>query len=191
MTTQIRLDKDTRRERIAAMLRQDPGRTDRSLAEAFGVSVATVRLDRRMLGIPQMRDRLEAAVQGASEHLRDMEIIALEKGENGLALVHTTDEMTGADGIVPAEKLYGISAELAQTVVDQPFAPTQVGNIKYKTPCGSGAQLAVRAKVVRMHGSKQYIYVQIITKDIEIFRAKFIMNVAGRDKGAMDGKNSG
>lgn len=99
--------------------------------------------------------------------------------------------MTGADGIVPAEKLYGISAELAQTVVDQPFAPTQVGNIKYKTPCGSGAQLAVRAKVVRMHGSKQYIYVQIITKDIEIFRAKFIMNVAGRDKGAMDGKNSG
>lgn len=191
MTTQIRLDKDTRRERIAAMLRQDPGRTDRSLAEAFGVSVATVRLDRRMLGIPQMRDRLEAAVQSASEHLRDMEIIALEKGKNGLALVHTTDEMTGADGIVPAEKLYGISAELAQTVVDQPFAPTQVGNIKYKTPCGSGAQLAVRAKVVRMHGSKQYIYVQIITKDIEIFRAKFIMNVAGRDKGAMDGKNSG
>lgn len=192
MKTKSRLDKDTRRQRMAAMLHHDPGRTDRDLAEAFGVSVATIRLDRKMLGIPQMRSRLEAAVQNTpGSHLRDVDIISLEKGKDGLALVRTTDEMTDAAGIVPASKLYGIAADLAQTVVDLPFAPTQVGNIKYKTPCGSGVQLVVKARVAHMHGNKQYIYVQITTKETEIFRAKFIMNVLGEDKGDTDGKNSG
>ena len=192
METKRRLDKDTRRERMAAMLHHDPGKTDRDLAEAFGVSVATVRLDRKMLGIPQMRNRLERAVQSAAgESLHDLEIISLDKGREGLALVRTTEEMTDAAGIVPASKLYGMAAELAQTVVDEPFAPTQVGNIKYKEPCGSGVQLVVKAKVAHMHGRKQYIYVQITTKGREIFRAKFIMNVLEEDEGDTDGKNSG
>lgn len=139
MDKKRRLDKDTRRERMAAMLHHDPGKTDRDLAEAFGVSVATVRLDRKMLGIPQMRNRLEAAVQNtAGESLHDLEIISLEQGREGLALVRTTDEMTDAAGIVPASKLYGMAAELVQTMMNRSFSPTQVGNIKYKQPCGSG-----------------------------------------------------
>ena len=192
MKSKRRLDKDIRRERMAAMLHHDPGRTDRDLAEAFGVSVATVRLDRKMLGIPQLRSRLEAAVQGTlGEESHDLNIISLEKGRDGLALVRTTEDMTDASGIVPASKLYGMAAELAQLVVDQTFAPTQVGNIKYKCPCGSGVQLVVRATVAHSQGSKQYIYMKISTKDTEIFRAKFIMNVLTENEGDMDGKNSG
>ncbi len=192
MKSKRRLDKDIRRERMAAMLHHDPGRTDRDLAEAFGVSVATVRLDRKMLGIPQLRSRLEAAVQGTlGEESHDLNIISLEKGKDGLALVRTTEDMTDASGIVPASKLYGMAAELAQLVVDQTFAPTQVGNIKYKCPCGSGVQLVVRATVAHSQGSKQYIYMKISTKDTEIFRAKFIMNVLTENEGDMDGKNSG
>lgn len=192
MDKKRRLDKDTRRERMAAMLHHDPGKTDRDLAEAFGVSVATVRLDRKMLGIPQMRNRLEAAVQNtAGESLHDLEIISLEQGREGLALVRTTNEMTDAAGIVPASKLYGMAAELVQTMMNRPFSPTQVGNIKYKQPCGSGVQLVVKAKVAHRHGSKQYVYVQITTRDTELFRAKFIMNILDEDEGDTDGKNSG
>lgn len=192
MDKKRRLDKDTRRERMAAMLHHDPGKTDRDLAEAFGVSVATVRLDRKMLGIPQMRNRLEAAVQNtAGESLHDLEIISLEQGREGLALVRTTDEMTDAAGIVPASKLYGMAAELVQTMMNRPFSPTQVGNIKYKQPCGSGVQLVVKAKVAHRHGNKQYVYVQITTRDTELFRAKFIMNILDEDEGDTDGKNSG
>lgn len=192
MKTKRILDKDIRRERMAAMLQHDPGKTDRDLAEAFGVSVATVRLDRKMLGIPQLRNRLEAAVQGSlGDQVHDLEIISLEKGKDGLALVRTTDEMTDPSGIVPASKLYGMATELAQLVVDQTFLPTQVGNIKYKSPIGSGEQLVVRATVAHRHGSKQYIYMKISTKDTEIFRAKFIMNVLTENEGDRDGKNSG
>ena len=48
-----KLDKDTRLKRIAEVLREDPSKTDGDLAALFGVSVATIRLDRRFLGIPQ------------------------------------------------------------------------------------------------------------------------------------------
>ncbi len=191
MEQDVRLDKDVRRAHMADLLRHDPGKTDQSLAALFGVSVATIRLDRRMMGIPQMKERLEAALQtSAGEPSHDLDVISLEKGKFGLAFLHTAEENTAMSGIVPAEMLYGMAAELATLVVGQPFAPTQVGNIKYKTPVAMGTKLVAQAKVAHMRGNKQYIYVQIATKDTEIFRAKFIMNVIGHE-GDADGKNSG
>lgn len=190
MEQDVRLDKDVRRAHMADLLRHDPGKTDQSLAALFGVSVATIRLDRRMMGIPQMKERLEAALQtSAGEPSHDLDVISLEKGKSGLAFLRTAEE-NAVPGIVPAEMLYGMAAELASMVVGQPFAPTQVGNIKYKTPVERGVRLVAQAKVAHMRGNKQYIYVQIATKDTEIFRAKFIMNVIGHE-GDVDGKNSG
>lgn len=193
MERDVRMDKNERRAAVARMLSREPSKTDRELADAFGVSVATVRLDRKMLGIPQMKDRLEAAVAGAgtADSFHDMTIIALEKGKSGLALVKATEEMASEGGIIPAERLYGISAELARAVIGEPFAPTQVGNIKYKTPCGAGVQLVASARVSHMRGSRQYIHVQITTKETEVFRAKFIMNVLNENEGDWNGKNSG
>lgn len=178
MEQAVRLDKDKRRDRIAEILQRDPGKTDQCLAEFFGVSVATIRLDRRMRGIPQLRERLEAAVQtAASEDCPELEILELVHGESALAVLRTTAEMAGASGIVPAEKLYGVAAALANALVGHPFAPTQVGNIKYKTPAGSGRMLLVKAHITRMRGSRQYIYVEMSENSEEVFRAKFIMNV--------------
>lgn len=189
MDQNVRLDKDVRRAHMADVLRQDPGKTDQSLAALFGVSVATIRLDRRMMGIPQMKERLEAAIH-PEKPSRDMEIISLEKGKVGLALLHTAEEGNQKEGFIPAERLYGLAAKLAALVVGEPFAPTQVGNIKYKKPVSSGERLVAQAKVTHMRGTKQYIYVTIATKDTEIFRAKFIMNVIGHE-GEENGKNSG
>lgn len=189
MDQNVRLDKDVRRAHMADLLRHDPGRTDQSLAALFGVSVATIRLDRRMMGIPQMKERLEAALHPAKPS-RDMEIISLEQGKMGLALLHTAEDGKSDDHIVPAERLYGLSAKLAALVVGEPFAPTQVGNIKYKKPVPAGERLVAQAKVTHMRGNKQYIYVTMSTKDTEIFRAKFIMNVIGHE-GEENGKNSG
>lgn len=193
MKSEVRLDKDKRRAAMADRLRRDPGQTDQSLAAFFGVSVATVRLDRKMLGIPQLRDRLEAAVQTALTEAKGcgLEILELEKGKRGLALFAAAEDMADAAGMIPAERLYGISASLARAVLDEPFAPTQVGNIKYKLPAKSGMQLVVKAKVSRMRGDKQYIYVQITAKETEVFRAKFIMNAAKQNEGDTDGKDCG
>ena len=155
--------------------------TDQDLSEILGVSVATVRLDRQTLGIPQLRDRMQKMAQDVSSQpmdLRsDVQILDLTPGEKGIALMTTTDSMLNSAGFIPAERLYGMAAGLAEAVVNKPFESTQVGNIKYKKPIGAGAALIARARVIRMRGQRQYVWVFITDRDSEVFRAKFIMNI--------------
>ena len=65
MNRKRKWEKEERREAITDVIRQNPCFTDEDLAKRFSVSAATIRLDRQMLGIPQMRKRIEKAV---SEH---------------------------------------------------------------------------------------------------------------------------
>lgn len=170
-----KLDKETRLARLRDVLREDPGKTDGELAALFGVSVATIRLDRRMLGIPQQKNRLEAAVKPHQEE--NANIIELEAGKQGMAVVLTTG-LTDGRGIVPAETLYGIARKLAQKVIGDNVTPIQMGNIKYKVPVGPGEVLLAQARLSHERGLRQYIHVQISSKNMEIFRAKFIMDTA-------------
>ncbi len=170
-----KLDKDTRLKRIAEVLREDPSKTDGDLAALFGVSIATIRLDRRFLGIPQKRERLEAAVKPKNSH--DADIIEMEAGKQAMAVV-LTNGLTDARGIVPAETLYGIARKLAQKVIGVNVTPIQMGNVKYKVPVGAGEVLVAQAQFSHVRGLRQYVHVQISSKNTEIFRAKFIMDAA-------------
>lgn len=177
MEKSLRPDKDARRAAMAERLRHDPGLTDQALAAAFGVSVATVRLDRRTLGIPQLRDRLEAAAHAAASGGKcpGLEMLELFVGVRALALFPVTKEAVDASGVVPAEKLYGISVAAAEAVAGAAGPHAQVGNVKYKAPARAGMRLAVSAEVSRLRGEKRYIHVRISSLDTELFRAKFIM----------------
>ncbi len=167
--------KENRLKRLTDILRERPGMTDGDLAVLLGVSVATIRLDRRTLGIPQKRERLEAAVTPKDRHEAD--IIELETGKQGMAVILTTG-LTDSRGIVPAETLYGIARKLAQQVIGVHVTPIQMGNIKYKVPVGEGEVLVAQAHFSHVRGLRQYVYVQISCKNVEIFRAKFIMDAA-------------
>ena len=92
-------------------LRQNPMLTDSDLAEMFSVSKATIRLDRQALGIPQMRERMEHAVQNemssSGVHHENIEILQMTSDRNGLALLEITDYMLDESGYVPAERQAG------------------------------------------------------------------------------------
>ena len=107
MNRKRKWEKEERREAITDVIRQNPCLTDEDLAKRFSVSAATIRLDRQMLGIPQMRKRIEKAV---SEHPsgfhEELQILDMEKGKKGLALFHTTEKMTDRSGMVSADRLY-------------------------------------------------------------------------------------
>ncbi len=53
----MRLNRQERRDALQELLRKDPFLTDWQLAEALEVSVATIRLDRMALNIPELRER--------------------------------------------------------------------------------------------------------------------------------------
>ena len=179
MSKKRRWGKEERREAVVDVIRQNPCLTDEELAKQFSVSAATIRLDRQMLGIPQMRKRIEKAI---SEHPsgfhEELQILDMEKGKKGLALFHTTEAMTDSSGMVSADRLYAAAAGFAQTLAGQVFTPVQVGNIKYKKPVGSGEQLVLKGKIALMKVNRKYIYISFFNGAAEVFRAKFIMEVS-------------
>ena len=83
-----RLEKKERRGLVREEFRHHPSFTDEELAVKLAVSVATIRLDRQQLGIPQLRDRMEQAVQKVAEFpsdLRsDVKILDITPGEKGI-----------------------------------------------------------------------------------------------------------
>lgn len=188
MNRKRKWEKEERREAITDVIRQNPCLTDEDLAKRFSVSAATIRLDRQMLGIPQMRKRIEKAV---SEHPsgfhEELQILDMEKGKKGLALFHTTGEMTDRSGMVSADRLYAAAADFAQSLAGQVFTPVQVGNIKYKEPVGSGEQLVLKGKIALMKVNRKYIYISFFKRAAEVFRAKFIMEVSKTGGEALHG----
>lgn len=54
-----RQGRNERRKALRELLQKDPFLTDWQLAERLGVSVATIRLDRMALDIPELRERGE------------------------------------------------------------------------------------------------------------------------------------
>ena len=173
-----KMDKNQRREAMQALLRQNPCLTDGELAERFSVSVATIRLDRQTLGIPQMRERMEhLVISQPSEAKEGVRILDLDVGQKGVGLFQTDETIPDGAGMVPAEKLYGTAARFAESLTGIAFASTQVGNIKYKVPVIPGTVLIVKGRVVLMRGNKKHIYVSFFSGDEEVYRAKFIMEV--------------
>lgn len=172
------LNKEIRREQIADVIHEDPCLTDEELAERFSVSVATIRLDRQTLGIPQMRERIAKVANRKPTAFRDeLQVLDVDEGEKGVALFETTAAMLNAAGVVSADCLYGVAAGFAQILTGEIFSPLQVGNIKYKKLVTAGEQLILKGKVALMKGNKKYIYLSFYRKEMEVFRAKFIMKV--------------
>lgn len=177
------LSKEERRRAMVDVIHENPCLTDEELAQRFSVSVATVRLDRQAMNIPQMRERIVRVAHRTSAGVQDeLQVLDLEKGRRGVALFETRDAMLNSFGIVSADCLYGVAIGFAQILTGEVFSPLQVGNIKYKDPIKADEQLVVKGKVALMKGNKKYIYLSFYRRKEEVFRAKFIMEAQGEGR---------
>ena len=98
-----RLDRKERREALQKLLREDPFLTDWQLAEALQVSVATIRLDRMALDIPELRERARQIASRTYSEVRALrgeevigELIELNLGRSATSVLNVTDEMVFA-----------------------------------------------------------------------------------------------
>ncbi|MDD2233443.1 MAG: transcription factor FapR [Desulfitobacteriaceae bacterium] len=65
-----RFPRQERREALREIVLSDPFFTDQELAKRFGVSIPTIRYDRRILGIPELRERTRVFAREAYGTLR-------------------------------------------------------------------------------------------------------------------------
>ncbi|MBR1487176.1 MAG: transcription factor FapR, partial [Synergistaceae bacterium] len=54
------------------IISSNPMVTDNELASSLGVSVGTIRLDRALMGVPELRERIKTMAQTAASKLQSL-----------------------------------------------------------------------------------------------------------------------
>lgn len=179
-----------RQDKLKKLLRKNPFLTDEQLAETLSVSVPTVRLDRVVLNIPELRERTRRMASTASTRLRAIdkkdivgELVDLELNKVAISTLTITGDMVlGKTGVGRGYFMFAMADTLALALVDTEFALTAVSNVKYKVPVHPGDKLIAKAEVTQIKGDRYYIKVSIKTNEVEVFRAKFIIAAVVQEK---------
>lgn len=175
----VRIAREKRHTMLRKRIEENPFINDEELAEGFSVSVATIRLDRLALGIPEMRIRIKQKAEAAQPKPNPAdvfgELVDCTVGKNAISILTATEEMVDTAHIVRSHCLYAQADSLARAVLNLPIAITAVANIKYKQPVTVGDKLVAKAEVVRQRDQKHYVWVKIRKNAKEVFRAKFII----------------
>ena len=174
-----------RQTRLPKLLARDPFLTDEQLAQKLKVSVPTIRLDRTCLGIPELRERTRLMAETAQNKLKAIskkdivgDLIALELNKKAIStLTITPDMVLEKTGVMRGHFMFAMADTRALALVDAEVALTGVGNVKYRVPVYAGTTLVAKAEVVNRRKDRFFIHVYIFMRDkqIEVFRAKFIV----------------
>ncbi|HOB08429.1 MAG: transcription factor FapR [Limnochordia bacterium] len=172
-----------RRSGLQALLEKEPFLTDRQIAELLEVSVATVRLDRMALGIPELRERIKAVAEENYAKLRALEghevigeLIDLSIGREALSVLTTTPDMTfkRAD-ILRGHYLFAQANSLAVALVDAEIALTASARIRFLHPVAGGRRVVAKAKLEKKVGSRHTIKVESRVEQQKVFEGDFVV----------------
>jgi acyl-coenzyme A thioesterase PaaI-like protein len=187
-----RLGRQDRQRLLELELRQNPFLTDEQLADRFGVSVPTIRLDRLSLGIPELRQRTQGLARKAMEELRALgsqelvgELVELELGRRATSTLTTDATMAFArNGVVRGHYIFAQADSLAIAVIDGEVVLTGLVNAKFKRPVMAGEVLVARAEVLRRGKDRAVVLVVTTVRHDVVFRAKFVEFVLAPAGGA-------
>ncbi|WP_341770544.1 transcription factor FapR [Alicyclobacillus sacchari] len=154
------LKKSERRYALVALLEQNPFATDEQLAEQFGVSVATIRLDRSALHIPEVRERIRRMASDRQDDLRSLDeqdlvgrLVKLElnryaESELTIQPVHVFRRTN----IVRGHVLFSQINSLAIALMDADLAVTAKTELRFARPVHLGETVRARVDVIGEHG---------------------------------------
>lgn len=153
--------KSERRAALVRYLADNPFAIDEQLAIHFSVSVATIRLDRAALNIPEARERIRRMATGQHDAVRalDMhevigEIITLQLNNYGESVLRVEPiHVFSRTGIMRGHFLFAQINSLATAVMDADVAVTARTNLKFHRPVRLDEVLHARVEVVGMRAS--------------------------------------
>ncbi|MEA3422815.1 MAG: transcription factor FapR [Bacillota bacterium] len=172
-----------RQERLIDILEKDPFVTDDSLSKQLNVSIQTIRLDRMVLGIPELRKRIKDVAKNNYDRVKTIseseivgELVDLELNDRAISILDTDGTMVfKKTQIVKGHYIFAMAESLALAVIDADVAITGIANLKYKIPVKAGEKLVAKAKVTQIKEIEYYVHIFISVQDEQVFRSKFIM----------------
>ncbi|ABP67193.1 transcription factor FapR [Caldicellulosiruptor changbaiensis] len=178
-----KLSRKERHRLLLQKIKENPFITDEELAEEFGCSVQTIRLDRAILDIKEVRERIKEMAKESLGKLKTIsprdvvgEIIDIELGSYAIATFEPELWMTFSNSqMVKGQHIYAFAESIAMSVIDAKAALIGIANIKYKTPVFANDRLVARAELKKKRNNKYIVWVFIKRNNEEVFRGKFIL----------------
>ena len=188
-----RQGRQDRRTALQELLRGDPFLTDWQLADELQVSVATIRLDRMALDIPELRERARKIAARTYSEVRALqgeevvgELIELSLGQQGTSVLMVTDQMVFArNQIVRGHFLFAQANSLAVALVDSDIVLTKNADVRFYQTVRLGERVVAKASVTSTQGNRYYVSVNSYVHDEIVFSGEFVVvDVTG--KGGVD-----
>lgn len=182
------MGKERRQNRLKTYLDEHPFLTDEELSEYFEVSIQTIRLDRSVLGIPDVRERTRLLAEKNYSSVRAIgygeivgELLELELGRSGASLLGTDESMAfSKTNLVRSHFIFAQADSLALAVIDSDHAVTELSNAKFKSPVTAGERLLARAQVIRSRAADEsVVLVETKAGERKVFRGKFVVATDG------------
>ncbi|NLT95776.1 MAG: transcription factor FapR [Clostridia bacterium] len=178
-----RLAKAERQESLQAYLQENPFATDEDLAEKFGCSIQTIRLDRLELGIPEVRERMKRVAQQNYSLVKSVtdkeiigELIELELGKRATSLLEVTPEMVSEKSqVCRGHHIYSQANMLAMALIDAEVVLTGSARVRYRRPVYLNERLIATAVLAKRHSNKHLVKVVSKVGAEEVFVGKFIV----------------
>lgn len=173
-------NKYLRQEKLARYLANNPLLKDEELADMFGVSIQTIRLDRSELNIPELRERMKTALQ-SNNPVRSLgsdelvgELLDIGVGHYGVSLLNITPEMTFRKNFVArGHHLFAQANSLAVAVIDAEVALTGAAKMLFRLPVKAGDRVVARAEIINQKGNKTTVKVISRVGEDIVFEASF------------------
>ncbi|NLL48921.1 MAG: transcription factor FapR [Firmicutes bacterium] len=187
-----RQSRQERRSALQDLLQKDPFLTDWQLADELKVSVATIRLDRMALDIPELRERARMIAASTYSEVKALqgeevigELIELSLGQDGTSVLNVTDQMVFArNQILRGHFLFAQGNSLAVALVDSDVVLTKSADVRFYQPVHLSERVVAKANVTSTQGNRYYVSVNSFVHDEVVFRGEFVV-VDVRDKGGV------
>lgn len=189
----MKVSRQERRVALRNLIKADPFMTDWQLADELEVSVATIRLDRMALDIPELRERAKNIASNTYSQIRALqgkevigELVELELGKRAISVLVVDDQMVfERNQILRGHFLFAQGNSLAVALVDSNLALTKSSNVRFHQPVKLGDRVMAKATVVLTENNRYKIGVDSKVGDELVFRGEYlIVDVAS--KGGLD-----
>ncbi|UCZ51771.1 transcription factor FapR [Bacillus shivajii] len=179
----MKLSKKQRQPLLKEKIEENPFITDEALAEHFGVSVQTVRLDRLELNIPEVRARIKDVAKQQYDTVKALaleevigEVIDLELDKHAISILDIREEhVFSRNQIARGHHLFAQANSLAVAIIDDELALTTKAEVSFKRQVKAGERVIAKARVVEIKESRTIVEVTSYVEQEMVFRGEFSM----------------
>ena len=186
----MRKSKRDRQQLLKDKINENPFVTDEALAEAFSVSVQTIRLDRLELSIPELRERIKHVAKEQYDSVKALpieevigEIIDLQLDQRAISILDIKAEhVFSRTKIARGHHLFAQANSLAVAIIDDELALTAKASVRFSRRVKEGERVVAKAKVVKHVNDRTFVEVLSYVEQELVFSGEFQMYRRDIDK---------